>query len=141
VVAKVDIPVVGIVKRELRDSAVRITPLLADVDALCAAGATVVAVDATQRVRPVPVALLLQRIRQGQCGAMADCASLSDGLAARALGFDWVGSTLSGYTAETLCAEDSPPDWTLVRETESAGLLGGGRGAFTHAGTGGASLA
>jgi N-acylglucosamine-6-phosphate 2-epimerase len=121
VVAQVGIPVVGIVKRDLADSAVRITPLLDDVDALCAAGAAVVAVDATQRVRPVPVALLLQRIRQGQCDAMADCASLSDGLAARELGFDWVGSTLSGYTAETWCAEDSPPDWALVRDLSQQG--------------------
>ena len=62
VVAQVSIPVVGIVKRDLADSAVRITPLLDDVDALCAAGAAVVAVDATQRVRPVPVADLVQRI-------------------------------------------------------------------------------
>lgn len=121
VVARVGIPVLGIVKRELADSAVRITPLLDDVDALCAAGAAVVAVDATQRLRPVPVAALLQRIRQGQRLAMADCSCLTDGLAARDLGFDWVGSTLSGYTAETLCAHDSPPDWTLVRQLSQQG--------------------
>ena len=56
VVAQVSLPVVGIVKRDLADSPVRITPLLDDVEALCAAGASVVAVDATQRQRPVPVA-------------------------------------------------------------------------------------
>ena len=67
VVAQVSVPVVGIVKRDLADSAVRITPLLDDVDALCAAGAAVVAVDATQRVRPVPVADLVQRIKDGHC--------------------------------------------------------------------------
>ena len=121
VVARVGIPVVGIVKRDLADSAVRITPLLEDVDALCAAGAAVVAVDATQRLRPVPVAALLQRIRQGQCLAMADCSCLTDGLAARDLGFDWVGSTLSGYTADTLCADDSPPDWALIRQLSQQG--------------------
>jgi N-acylglucosamine-6-phosphate 2-epimerase len=121
VVAQVSIPVVGIVKRDLADSPVRITPLLDDVDALCAAGATVVAVDATQRQRPVPVAALLQRIKHGHCLAMADCSSLADGLAARDLGFDWVGTTLSGYTADTLCADDSPPDWPLIHQLSQRG--------------------
>jgi N-acylglucosamine-6-phosphate 2-epimerase len=121
VVAQVSVPVVGIVKRDLADSAVRITPLLDDVDALCAAGAAVVAVDATQRQRPVPVAALLQRIKDGHCLAMADCSSLADGLAARDLGFDWVGTTLSGYTADTLCADDSPPDWALIRQLSQQG--------------------
>jgi N-acylglucosamine-6-phosphate 2-epimerase len=121
VVAQVSIPVVGIVKRDLADSPVRITPLLDDVDALCAAGATVVAVDATQRQRPVPVAALLQRIKHGHCLAMADCSSLADGLAARDLGFDWVGTTLSGYTVDTLCADDSPPDWPLIHQLSQRG--------------------
>ena len=121
VVAQVSIPVVGIVKRDLADSPVRITPLLDDVDALCAAGAAVVAVDATQRLRPVPVAALLQRIKHSHCLAMADCSSLADGLAARDLGFDWVGTTLSGYTADTLCADDSPPDWPLIHQLSQRG--------------------
>jgi N-acylglucosamine-6-phosphate 2-epimerase len=121
VVAQVSIPVVGIVKRDLADSPVRITPLLDDVDALCVAGAAVVAVDATQRLRPVPVAALLERIKQGHCLAMADCSCLADGLLARDLGFDWVGSTLSGYTAGTLCADNSPPDWALIRQLSQQG--------------------
>jgi N-acylglucosamine-6-phosphate 2-epimerase len=121
VVAQVSIPVVGIVKRDLDDSPVRITPLLDDVDALCAAGAAVVAVDATQRLRPVPVAALLQRIKHSHCLAMADCSCLADGLAARDLGFDWVGTTLSGYTADTLCADDSPPDWPLIHQLSQRG--------------------
>jgi N-acylglucosamine-6-phosphate 2-epimerase len=121
VVAQVSIPVVGIVKRDLADSPVRITPLLDDVDALCVAGAAVVAVDATQRLRPVPVAALLERIKQGHCLAMADCSCLADGLLARDLGFDWVGSTLSGYTSDTLCADNSPPDWALIRHLSQQG--------------------
>jgi N-acylglucosamine-6-phosphate 2-epimerase len=88
---------------------------------LCTAGAAVVAVDVTQRLRPVPVAALLERIKQGHCLAMADCSSLADGLAARDLGFDWVGTTLSGYTADTLCADNSPPDWALIRQLSQQG--------------------
>ena len=116
VVSRVKLPVVGIIKRELSGSDVRITPGMDDVDALCDAGAAVIAVDATQRRRPVPVQDLLDRIRYRRRRAMADCSSNIDGLAAHRLGFDFVGSTLSGYTAETLCADDAPPDWSLIRQ-------------------------
>ena len=115
------LPVIGIVKRDLPDSAVRITPWLEDVDALCRAGAAVVAVDATERLRPVSVAMLFERIRAHGCRTMADCATLAEGLAARDLGFDWVGSTLSGYTEATACADDAPPDWALVRALRTHG--------------------
>lgn len=115
------LPVIGIVKRDLPDSAVRITPWLEDVDALCRAGAAVVAVDATDRPRPVSVAMLFERIRSHGCRAMADCATLAEGVAARDLGFDWIGSTLSGYTEATACADDAPPDWALVRALRTHG--------------------
>lgn len=91
-------PVIGIVKRDLGDSPVRITPFLEDVDALAGAGADMIAVDATDRPRPVVVAGLLGRIRAAGRLAMADCADEGEARAARALGFDVLGSTLSGYT-------------------------------------------
>ena len=121
VVSRVTLPVVGIIKREVLDSDVRITPDMDDVDALCHAGAAVIAVDATQRSRPVPVQDLLDRIRYHRRHAMADCSTNIDGLAAHRLGFDFVGSTLSGYTAETLCADDAPPDWPLIRQLSKQG--------------------
>ena len=43
------LPVIGLVKRDLADSAVRITPFVDDVAALVEAGAAIVAVDATDR--------------------------------------------------------------------------------------------
>jgi N-acylglucosamine-6-phosphate 2-epimerase len=122
VAASLRIPVVGIVKRDLEDSAVRITPWAQDVSDLVAAGAAMVAVDGTQRQRPVPVAQLLAIIQQGGCLAMADCATFEDGLAAHGLGFDCVGTTLSGYTEETLCASDAQPDEALVRRLSAEGV-------------------
>lgn len=108
-----DAPLIGIVKRNLEGSAVRITPLLADVQALADAGADVIAVDATERPRPVSVAALLQAIRDSGCIAMADCATLAEGEAAAALGFEIVGTTMSGYTGGPVPAE---PDWALLAE-------------------------
>lgn len=110
--AVVELPLIGIIKRDLPDFPVRITPWLADVTALAAAGADVIAVDATQRARPVPVAQLLAAIRAAGCLAMADASCPEDALAAARLGFDIVGTTLSGYTGGG--AVPSEPDFTLI---------------------------
>lgn len=106
-----DALLIGIVKRELPESPVRITPLLSDVRALADAGADLIAVDATARPRPESVAALLQAIRAAGRLAMADCATLAEGEAAQALGFDVLGTTMSGYTGGPVPLE---PDWPLL---------------------------
>lgn len=113
-----DAPVIGLVKRDLDGSEVRITPFLEDVDALAGAGAGIVAVDATRRPRPVPVGDLLARIRAHGCLAMADCATEEDAQEARALGFDVLGSTLSGYTGGRV---PDGPDLALVAALRALG--------------------
>ena len=117
----VKVPIVAIVKRDLADSPVRITPYTADVIELAAAGAQVIAVDATKRSRPTAVADLLATIHQHGCFAMADCATYDDGVLAHAMGFDLIGTTLSGYTAETACPDDAPFDAALIRSLSRAG--------------------
>jgi N-acylglucosamine-6-phosphate 2-epimerase len=112
--AAVQVPLVGIVKRDLPDSPVRITPWLQDVRDLVAAGADVVAVDATQRERPVPVAALLAEIHALGALAMADASCATDALAAWQAGFDVVGTTLSGYTGGPGAPVPDLPDLALV---------------------------
>ena len=107
-----NVPLIGLVKTDRADSPVRITGTVQEVRALCDAGADVVAVDATARPRPEGVGTLLQAIRAGGALAMADCATLDEGLAAAALGFDIVGTTLSGYTGGPVPTE---PDWALLQ--------------------------
>lgn len=118
--AATDAPIIGLVKSDLADSPVRITPLLEDVRALAEAGADIIAFDATARPRPVPVAALAAGIRA--CGrlAMADCSTLADGLAARGLGVQILGSTMSGYTGETV---PDLPDLGLVRALSATGAF------------------
>lgn len=104
-------PIIGLVKRDLPDSPVRITPFLRDVVALAAAGADIIAFDATARPRQTGVRDLVEAIHRTGRRAMADCASVADGAAALAAGADIVGSTLSGYLER-----DAPdaPDLALV---------------------------
>ncbi|QKJ86285.1 N-acetylmannosamine-6-phosphate 2-epimerase [Paramixta manurensis] len=108
------IPIIGIVKRDLPDSPVRITPWLEDVSALAGAGASIIAFDATHRTRPVPIEALYQQARRLGVLIMADCATLADGIAAAALGCDFIGSTLSGYTEETADQPMERPDLELI---------------------------
>lgn len=109
--AAVPAPIIGLVKRDLDASPVRITPFVADVDALADAGADIIAFDATARSRPTPIAALVAACHARGCLAMADCATVEDGRAALAAGADIVGSTLSGYTGG---AEPEEPDLALV---------------------------
>lgn len=107
----VSAPIIGLVKRDLDSSPVRITPFAADVASLAEAGADVIAFDATARVRPEPVSDLVAAIHTSGRLAMADCATLEDARAALAAGADIVGSTLSGYTGGP---EPEEPDLALV---------------------------
>ena len=114
----VSIPIIGILKRDLDNSPVRITPFPEDVDALAQAGANIIAVDGTDRVRPASVEALLAQIHQHGLLAMADCSTFEDGMACQQWGADIIGSTLSGYTTPET-PED--PDCALVKTLSDAG--------------------
>ena len=105
------LPIIGIVKRDLSDSPVRITPLAADVDALADAGADVIAFDATSRVRPASVTVLVAAAKAKGKLTMADCSSLDDARRAIDAGVDFVGTTLSGYVGGP---EPVDPDIDLI---------------------------
>ncbi len=109
--AATDAPIIGLIKRDLDTSPIRITPFLDDVAALAEAGADIIAFDATDRVRPVPVADLCKAVHA--CGklAMADISNIEEAKAAVALGVDVVGTTMSGYTGGP---EPSDPDFALL---------------------------
>ncbi|WP_408642497.1 putative N-acetylmannosamine-6-phosphate 2-epimerase [Sinorhizobium chiapasense] len=107
----VTVPIIGIVKRDLSDSPVRITPHVSDAEALADAGADVVAFDATHRVRPAGIEELVRAIKAKGKLTMADCASLEDAEHALAAGADFVGTTLSGYVGGP---EPVDPDMDLI---------------------------
>jgi N-acetylmannosamine-6-phosphate 2-epimerase/N-acetylmannosamine kinase len=109
--AATTVPIIGIVKQDREDSPVRITPTVALAEALCDAGADIVAFDATRRTRPAPVRDLVAAVKARGRLAMADCSDLEDARAALAAGADIVGTTLSGYTGG---AVPEAPDLALI---------------------------
>ena len=112
------VPVIGIVKRDLLDSDVRITPLLDDVEDLANAGADIIAFDSTDRLRPVPRESVIERIVAADCYAMADCACLGDVQFAVEKGVDFIGTTLSGYVGEEIPVD--PDNELLIKAVQIA---------------------
>lgn len=109
--AATDAPIIGLIKRDLDDSPVRITPFPHDVAALAEAGADIIAFDATDRIRPACIEELAQAVRDAGKLSMADCSCVEDARRALAAGVDFVGSTMSGYTGGP---EPVDPDIELV---------------------------
>jgi len=97
-----------------------ITPDRGLARALLDAGADIVAVEATREALGDDLALL-GRIRALGAPVMADVSTLGEGVRAWDAGAELVGTTLSGYTEETVGADESP-DIALVAELAARGI-------------------
>ena len=101
----VDLPVIGIIKKEYPDSDVYITPTMKEIDELVNAGAEIIALDATLRPRPENVQIndFFKKIKEKYPKQlfMADISTLEEAKNAEEIGFDFIGTTLHGYTEET----------------------------------------
>lgn len=116
--AVTDAPLIGLIKRDLARSDVRITPLVDDVRAIADAGADIIAFDATDRPRPAQVDALLEAIAASGRIAMADCATLADAARAAKAGAQIVATTMSGYTDN---ATPNEPDFELLAQLPALG--------------------
>ncbi|NLG93528.1 N-acetylmannosamine-6-phosphate 2-epimerase [Caproiciproducens galactitolivorans] len=113
------LPVIGIVKRNYKDSEIYITPTRKEVEELLATGSEMIALDATLRDRPngEKIEDLLKLIHDNGRLAMADCSTYEEVLHAEKLGFDCVSTTLCGYTPYS---ENLPgPNLELIRKLSS----------------------
>lgn len=102
---EVSLPVIGIVKKDYDDSEIYITPTMDEIDELAVSGAEIIALDATNRLRPDGVNLseFVKEIRAKYpyIYLMADISNFDEGINADRLGFDLVATTLAGYTPYT----------------------------------------
>lgn len=99
------LPIIGIIKKVYTGFDVFITPTQEEVDALIRTGVDIIALDATNRVRPdgTTITEIFPELRKAYPDQlfMADCSTYEEGIQAERLGFDCVGTTLSGYTEAT----------------------------------------
>ena len=118
----VGLPVIGISKGSYVDGWVLVTPDVADVDNIIEAGADIVALDVTHRVRPngMDGFQFLEVIRRRyEIPLIADVSTYEEGIRAAELGADAVATTLSGYTQYTEESADEFPDFNLIERLTS----------------------
>jgi len=116
----VSLPVIGIIKRVYSDSQVYITPTIAEIDELMSVAPEVIAVDATNRIRPGNISLEefyhAIRSKYPALKLMADCSTVEEAVEADRLGFDYIGTTLVGYTEYSKSLNISDNDFEIIRE-------------------------
>lgn len=102
---EVDLPIIGIIKKNYGACPVYITPTMHEVDELVKANVEIIAIDATKRVRPTgeTITEFFTKVRSKYENQlfMADISTIEEGILAEKLGFDFIGTTLSGYTQYT----------------------------------------
>ena len=116
----VDLPVIGIWKKDFEDSKVYITPTMEEIDALVKAKTEIIALDATFDLRPGGKTIddFYAEIREKypEQLLMADCSTVEEALHADELGFDFIGTTLVGYTDQSKGNKIEEDDFKIIRE-------------------------
>lgn len=117
--SQVDLPIIGIVKRDYEDSEVYITPTMKEVDELMEVSPEIIALDATIALRPEKKTLdeFFTEIKEKYPNQllMADCSTIEEALHADELGFDFIGTTMVGYTPWSKGLKIEENDFEILR--------------------------
>ncbi|MGN0273070.1 MAG: N-acetylmannosamine-6-phosphate 2-epimerase [Lachnospiraceae bacterium] len=118
--SQVDIPIIGIVKRDYEDSKVYITPTMKEIDELMEVKPEIIAMDATISERPGHKSLdeFFYEIKEKYPNQllMADCSTVEEALHADELGFDFIGTTMVGYTEQSKGDKIEANDFEILRK-------------------------
>ena len=118
--SQVDLPVIGIVKRDYDDSKIYITPTMKEIDELMEVKPEIIAMDATISTRPEGKTLdeFFHKVKKKYPEQlfMADCSTVEEALHADELGFDFIGTTLVGYTDQSKDMKIEQNDFELIKE-------------------------
>lgn len=117
---QVDLPIIGIVKRDYEDSKVYITPTMKEIDELMEVKPEIIAMDATIAERPGQKSLkeFFKEVKNKYPEQlfMADCSTVEEALYADELGFDFIGTTMVGYTEQSKGDKIEANDFEILRE-------------------------
>ena len=120
---QVNLPIIGIIKRDFEDSKIYITPTMKEIDELAELKPEIIALDATCDLRPGGITLdsFYKAIRDKYPDQMlmADCSTIEEALHADDLGFDFIGTTMVGYTDQSRNLRVEENDFEIVRKIVS----------------------
>lgn len=119
----VDLPIIGIIKRDYEGADVYITATMKEVDELMTVCPDIIAIDATTSTRPNGESLkeFFQKAKEKYPDQlwMADCSTIDEMLTADQLGFDYIGTTLVGYTKQSQGDKIESNDFEIIRKALS----------------------
>ena len=119
----VDLPIIGIIKRDYQGADVYITATMKEVDELMTVRPDIIAIDATTSTRPNDESLkeFFQKVKEKYTDQlwMADCSTIDEMLTADQLGFDYIGTTLVGYTKQSQGDKIESNDFEIIRKALS----------------------
>lgn len=118
--SRVELPVIGIVKRDYEGSKVYITATMKEVEELMEVHPEIIAMDATGALRPGGKSLdeFFHEVKERYPKQlfMADCSTVEEALHADELGFDFIGTTMVGYTEQSKELRIETNDFEIIRE-------------------------
>ena len=118
--SQVELPVIGIVKRDYEGCGVYITPTMKEMEELMEVKPEIIAMDATKDERPGGVTLdeffAQVKVRYPDQLLMADCSTVEEAVHADELGFDFIGTTMVGYTKQSRHLKIDENDFEVLRE-------------------------
>ncbi len=121
---EVDLPIIGIIKKEYEGTQVFITTTMKEVDALVEEGVDIIAMDATSRLRYQQQTLddFFKEVKEKypQQLFMADCSTVEEAIHADQLGFDFIGTTLVGYTPQSYQNKIEENDFQILKDIISS---------------------
>ncbi|MCB6203207.1 N-acetylmannosamine-6-phosphate 2-epimerase [Extibacter muris] len=118
--SQVELPVIGIVKRDYEGCGVYITPTMKEMEELMEVKPEIIAMDATKDERPGGVTLdeFFAQVKERYPDQllMADCSTVEEAVHADELGFDFIGTTMVGYTKQSRHLKIDENDFEVLRE-------------------------
>ena len=118
--SRTNLPVIGIIKKDYEGCEVYITPTMTEIDELMEANPEIIAIDATEAKRPNGKTLdeFFNEVKRKYPDQlfMADCSTVEEAVHADAIGFDFIGTTLVGYTKQSKELKIQNNDFEIIRE-------------------------
>lgn len=120
----VNLPIIGIIKKDYENLVPYITPTLKEVEELVAEGVDIIAVDATISQDEAFLKQIIEKYKNQKF--MADISTYEEGIRADKLGFHYVGTTLIGYTQQSKGLEKFEVLQKLINDCQNAKIVAEG---------------